>query len=179
MQSLPEIIGSIEKKTGDICLSEEFFDRMFCVLNPYEQITYLHLLRFRDNETDSTLPISLSDLVDRTHLSKSSIQRAIVSLENRGFLRRVEMVLGKNKKQGNRYWVLNQSSNMKSSQNRLPYVNTPTIAETTKVNVKELVSGSREYNVENCPDCHGTGFFYKKVDGVSGVVRCKHENYKG
>jgi len=175
---LPTLAQAAEDLTygaGHSRLNHDFFDGILTKLSANEQLLYIHLFRYRESSANTTVRLSLPALAKRTGLSKSTIQRAEISLKAKGMIEKIDVEIGYNKEQGRRYRLFIPNSlltlNSQVRVNRLFRVN----------NIKEklLKENNKKGNelsldTKNCPDCRGSGFWYPEGN-EKGVAKCKHE----
>lgn len=165
---------AIEQKKGYSKLHHVITDNLLPMLDVYEQVIYLQLYRLSWGYGKSSCHISLPRLSERTNISTTAAQRAIVRLTNKGLIVKELSVFGKGKEQGSEFslpfpaWLTGDTS-----------LTAPTsLAGNTYI--KEYIKDKskkarRDYS--ECPDCHGTGFIYP--NGLNGgVAKCKHEKVK-
>ena len=73
---------------------------MLTLLDAHEQLLFIHLLRYRKGDSESTVLLNFPLLVRRTHLSQSTLTRALKSLEDKGLLKRESYFFGRGQQQG-------------------------------------------------------------------------------
>jgi predicted transcriptional regulator len=158
--TLAETAEDLSYGAGHSRLNHDFFDGVLTKLSANEQLLYIHLYRYRERGANTTVRLSLPMLAKRTGLSKSTIQRAEVSLKAKGMIEKLDVEVGYNKEQGRRYRLFIPTSlltvNRLVRENRLVRVNN--IKEKL---LKENIKGeSAPPDYKNCPDCQGSGFWY-------------------
>ncbi len=171
MTSLPEVRGHTR-------FYHQIVDHLYPQLDAYEQATHFHLYRLSWGYNKSTCTISLQKLSERAGLSYKSAQRAVNSLERRGLISRHGRVIGYGKQQGIEIWVAPAPSQVTETSQ---VAQTRQAKEANNKENKELKEhikrGAASPDFQNCPDCHGTGFYYP--NGIeNGVAKCRHEKLK-
>jgi DNA-binding MarR family transcriptional regulator len=173
--NLAEMAENLSYSAGHSRLNHDFFDEVLVRLNDKEQLLYIHLFRYREGSSNTTVLVSLPRLAERTSLSISSIQRAERSLIGKGMLEKLGTQNGYGKSQGRRYRLFIPTSLL--TQTRLVKGNS--LVPQTNIKEKLLKENNKKENelspdFKNCPNCQGSGFYYP--EGVEkGVAKCKHE----
>jgi predicted transcriptional regulator len=174
--NLAQMAENLSYGAGHSRLNHDFFDEVLVKLNDKEQLLYIHLFRYREGSSNTTVMVSLPRLAERTSLSISSIQRAERSLITKGMLEKIETRNGYQKEQGRRYRLFIPTS--LRTQTRLVRGNR--LVTETSIKDKDLKENikrdSASLDTKNCPDCDGMGVRYlDPLDYSKGTVKCKHE----
>jgi DNA-binding Lrp family transcriptional regulator len=176
--SIADYASSIDYGRGHSRIYHEFADKVLPLLSAAEQLLYIHLDRYREGGSSTTIPVSWPTLEKRSGLSQSTLIRAARSLEEKGLIRKVSLKLGRGRDQGNRFWVFSVTSLI--SEKRL--VTETRLVTGTPIKDKDLKENTKRKNelsldTKNCPDCQGSGFWYPEGN-EKGVAKCKHQRLK-
>lgn len=169
------LLASVPATAGHTRLPHRYIDHLCSQLKADEQAVYVQLYRLAWGHHKDTCFISNPRLSERSGIPATSMWRAVQGLINKGLIEKIGSTVGNKKAQGVEYRVFNMDShsNMERHSNVKRHSNMESIKEKTyKDNIKE---GAASPNFQNCPDCHGTGFWYPA--GVEqGVAKCPHNN---
>jgi hypothetical protein len=112
-------------------------------------------------------------------MKPTATHQAVKRLEQKGMVEKRAVVLGKGKEQGIEFWLSLPASLAESI--RLARSARLADSEPIKESIKkkDLKGESATPNIQNCPDCSGTGFHYvDEMDRGKGVEKCSHKNLK-
>lgn len=171
------LISSLPEVDGFTKLWHQIVDHLYSQLSTAEQAVHIQLFRLSWGYGKATCIIGLPNLSKRIGAAESTVQRAVEGLIRKGLIRKERHVFGKSKLQGIEYYVVPPSSLVKS----LSLGKTSSLSEmsTNKESIKKKISKGEKASPDfkNCPDCHGTGFWYP-AGTEQGVAKCTHGNLK-
>lgn len=160
---------------GHLRLNHDYFDRVLTLLNENEQLLFIHILRYREKQHNYTVRLNWPLLEKRTHISDRTLSKTAKALEAKGLVERFDYQFGKGTQQGFRFRIFMPSSLAATSSPEITSRLEP--ASDSNRNKEVIEKNKREFaslDTKNCPDCHGTGFWYP--EGVEkGVAKCLHE----
>lgn len=185
--SLPEIdppkpsvnlMASLPDTDGWFKLWNQVVDHLYRQLTFAEQAVHIQLFRLSWGFGSPECLISLPQLAKRIGGAKGTVQTAIDGLIDKGLVRKLRTVQGKDRMQGIVYYVEPPPALLKAG--RLPKSDSLPKFSTNKdiKDYKEIKKeGASALDSKNCPDCAGTNFTYP--DGFEhGAKKCPHPKLK-
>lgn len=166
---------ALTEQSGHNKLPNTIIDQLCRRLTPNEQAAYQQLFRLSYGFGKDWCKIGLPKLAERSNMSQTALQTAIKGLKSKGIVIKEGADFGKGKEQGSVYRLPLPASLVFDTS--LPReTSLPRNTTNKKKDIKDNNKKGSELslNTQNCPDCHGTGFWYP--EGVEkGVTKCQHE----
>ena len=171
LSSLPDAKGHMETPF-------QLLDHLFRHLDPFEQAVYMQLCRLSWGWKKERCRVSNPRLAERANMSLAQVKKVVGKLCAKGLIEKGGNVQGFGKDQGVEYIVYAPSwqASRSSQPQRSSQLSQSTAIDKNKNIDQKGESASPDF--QNCPDCHGTGFWYPEGTG-KGVARCKHAKLSG
>jgi len=148
MSALPDVDGYTR-------FWHQMTDHLYRNLAPSEQAVHIQLFRLSWGHNNETCIIGLPNLAKRTGIAKTTVQRAIEGLIEKGLIEKTRAVFGKDIVQGIEYRVIPPPALLKTS--RLPKLSSlPEMSTNKQTHIKEThkntegVSVASRFSLKEC-----------------------------
>ncbi|HEX8473237.1 MAG TPA: replication protein [Pyrinomonadaceae bacterium] len=173
-----DLLAGLPQVKGYLRLHHQLIDHLFPQLDPKEQAVYLHLYRLSWGFGKPTVFISNPRLAERAGMSTRGIQDVTARLVSKNLISKVRQIIGQGQEQGIE-WSVEIPPSLAKFASHENSASLATVAD--NIERKDLKKDSKREsaspNLQNCPDCHGTGFQYvDELDRAKGVEKCLHKN---
>lgn len=162
-------------------VSNDLLDRILPTLDTYDQAVLIRLYRLSRGFNSDTCRVSAPTLAKACNVSERQVRKSVARLEARGLLERVEQDFGNVNKalRGTIFRILIEDPTPARGATPARHATPAHDAAhargaAIKDKNKDIIQKGKVANASNCPDCHGTGFWYPEGT-EKGVAKCRHE----
>jgi DNA-binding Lrp family transcriptional regulator len=159
-----DLFAGLPEADGYQRFSNRLYDHLLPQLPPFEQLVYLRLIRLSHGFGTTTCTVSYARLAEKTHLSESTVKRAVNELVRKRLVGKAGSVVGYQKEQGITFAV------------QIP---TSKVSETRQVSRTRQLHGTRQVSETPIKEEHDKEKFKAPLYRIREIGAKLHERHRG